>query len=78
MLLNLLKKDKPKRIILVILFDKKSNADAKKIQVDYKGKKLKNKNFLLGYGFDLDELGHNLPAIYEINNAEIKKIIKKS
>lgn len=77
-LLNLLKKDKPKKIILVILFDKRTKVDAKKIKVNYIGKKLKNKNFLLGYGFDLDELGRNLPAIYEINNVEVKKIIKKS
>ena len=61
-ILGELKKEKPKRIIIVSLL-LKPDALQHDIEVDYTGFKVPN-DFLVGYGLDYDGMGRNLKDIY--------------
>ncbi|MDO5609045.1 MAG: adenylate kinase [Capnocytophaga sp.] len=45
----------------------KPEAFKKELKIDYIGFSIPNK-FIVGYGLDYDELGRNLPEIYQLNN----------
>lgn len=69
----------PKRILTCVMVDKKF---ARKVpfEVDYAGYTMHNDAFLVGYGLDYNELGRNLPYIFEATPedvAEMDKINKK-
>lgn len=66
-------KFKPKRIIIVALFDK-INARKIDVQIDYVGHVLKDNRFLLGYGLDYNELCRNVPYVYCADEEEIKRL----
>jgi len=55
---------KPKSIRTVSLLFKRE-VFKKDFQVDYIAKEIPNK-FVLGYGLDYDELGRNLPDLYQL------------
>jgi hypoxanthine phosphoribosyltransferase len=61
-LLEILKKEKPERIIIATLL-LKPDALQYDLDIDYIGFKVPN-NFLVGYGLDYDGLGRNLRDIY--------------
>jgi hypoxanthine phosphoribosyltransferase len=42
----------------------------KTITIDYVAKEIPNK-FVLGYGLDYDELGRNLPDLYQLSEGRI-------
>lgn len=67
---------KPKRIILVALFDKKFRRK-KKVKIDYAGKVLTGDDFLYGYGLDYMEVGRNLPDVYALNEKDVHELNKK-
>jgi len=67
---------RPKRIILVALFDKTYRRKIK-INIDYVGKVLDTDDFLYGYGLDYCELGRNLPEVYGLNQDEVNMLSKK-
>lgn len=47
----------------------KPEAYTKDITIDYIGMEIPNK-FIVGYGLDYDELGRNLPEIYQLNEQQ--------
>ena len=62
--LDMLKDKKPKSVaICSLLF--KPDKFTKNYKVDYIGKSIPNE-FVVGYGFDYDGYGRNLPDIYSI------------
>lgn len=61
-LMEVLKKDKPERIVIATLL-LKPDALQYDFDIDYVGFKVPN-NFLIGYGLDYDGLGRNLRDIY--------------
>lgn len=62
---------RPKRIITCVMVDKKF---ARKVpfEVDYAGFTMENDAFIVGYGLDYNELGRNIPYIYEVTPEEVK------
>ena len=58
-LYDYLKSKNPKTLKICVLLDKKERRK-KSIDVDYTGFEIENK-FVVGYGFDVDEKGRNLP-----------------
>ncbi|WP_336246152.1 hypoxanthine phosphoribosyltransferase [Cognataquiflexum nitidum] len=63
-LLEMIKKESPKKIaIATLLF--KPDALAYPININYIGYEIPNK-FVVGYGLDFDGLGRNLPEIYQL------------
>jgi hypoxanthine phosphoribosyltransferase len=63
-LLELIEKEKPKRIAVASLLVK-PEAIVHKIKIDYIGFEIPNK-FVVGYGMDYDGFGRNLPALYQL------------
>lgn len=63
-LLELIEKQKPKRIAVASLLVK-PEAIVHKIKIDYIGFEIPNK-FVVGYGMDYDGFGRNLPALYQL------------
>lgn len=60
---HLNKNFQPKRIIVCCLFDKEY-ARCENVKIDYVGKVLNEKCFLVGYGLDYNELERNIPYVY--------------
>lgn len=60
----LLKKQNPKHFKIATLF-LKPEAYKKDIKIDYVGIRIPNK-FIVGYGLDYNELGRNLPEVYQL------------
>jgi hypoxanthine phosphoribosyltransferase len=56
----------PKTLKIAVLADKKERRKAE-IKIDYTGFEIENK-FVVGYGFDVDELGRNIPYIGYLEN----------
>lgn len=46
----------------------KPDAYTKDLKIDYVGKPIPNR-FIVGYGLDYDELGRNLPEVYQLNTS---------
>ena len=46
----------------------KPEAYKKDFKIDYVGKPIPNR-FIVGYGLDFDEVGRNLPQVYQLNNS---------
>jgi len=67
---------RPKKIILVALFDKKFRRK-KEVKINYSGKVLTGDDFLYGYGLDYLEVGRNLPNVYALNNEEVHILDEK-
>lgn len=63
---RLLENEKVKQLKIATLFFK-PEAYTKDIPIDYIGMEIPNK-FIVGYGLDYDELGRNLPEIYQLND----------
>lgn len=63
---RLLENEKVKQLKIATLFFK-PEAYTKGIPIDYIGMEIPNK-FIVGYGLDYDELGRNLPEIYQLND----------
>src|SRR5690606_7194108 len=57
-----------KQLKIATLFFK-PEAYTKDIPIDYIGMEIPNK-FIVGYGLDYDELGRNLPEIYQLNEQQ--------
>lgn len=62
---------KPKRILLVTLFDKEA-ARKCDIKIDYCGAKLTENAFLLGYGLDYNEYERNTGYVYTATKEDIE------
>ncbi|CEN38978.1 Adenylate kinase [Capnocytophaga cynodegmi] len=58
---------KVKSLRIATLFFK-PDAYKKDLKIDYVGQPIPNR-FIVGYGLDYDELGRNLPQIYQLNNS---------
>ena len=74
------KSHNPKRVLVCSLFDKKE-ARIANVSVDFVGLELKGRNFLIGYGLDYNELGRNLPYVYNAKPediAEFDSILNRS
>lgn len=63
-LVELIEKEKPKRIAIASLLVK-PDAIVHKIKIDYVGFEIPNR-FVVGYGMDYDGYGRNLPALYQL------------
>lgn len=61
---NLLKTYQPKSVKYATLF-LKPDAYHNEIEISYVGMEIENK-FIVGYGLDYDELGRNLPDVYQL------------
>ena len=57
---------KPKDVKIAVLLDKKERREVE-VDIDYTGFVIPNK-FVVGYGFDVDEIGRNIPYIGYIDN----------
>ncbi|MCQ0111060.1 adenylate kinase [Zhouia amylolytica] len=70
---DLLKKEKVKDLKIVTLFFKPV-AFTKKLKIDYIGKEIPNR-FIVGYGLDYDELGRNLPEVYQLKRKKMINLV---
>lgn len=66
-LLNLFKNEYQPKSVKVASFLLKPEVFEKNFSIDYVAKEIPNK-FVLGYGLDFDELGRNLPDLYQLKN----------
>lgn len=64
-LVDLFQKQNVKVLKIATLFFK-PEAYKKEIKIDYTGISIPNK-FIVGFGLDYDELGRNLPEVYQLN-----------
>ncbi|WP_418262087.1 hypoxanthine phosphoribosyltransferase [Flavobacterium faecale] len=62
---TMLKKQNLKHLKIATLFFK-PDAYKQEIKIDYIGIRIPNK-FIVGYGLDYNELGRNLPEVYQLN-----------
>ena len=72
-LINHVNLNKPEKIIVCSLLDKK-NARQVPVQVDFAGVILEKNDFLIGYGLDYNELERNLPYIYSATPGDVKQL----
>ncbi len=70
-IVELLKNKNPKEVKIAALFYK-PEAYKKDINIDFIGMEIPNK-FIVGYGLDYDELGRNLPEIYQLKEMASNK-----
>ncbi|ETN96708.1 adenylate kinase [Zhouia amylolytica] len=70
---DLLKKEQVKDLKIVTLFFKPV-AFTKKLRIDYIGKEIPNR-FIVGYGLDYDELGRNLPEVYQLKRKKMINLV---
>lgn len=58
----------------VFLVNKTKNRKYPDVKVDYCGVTYNGDKFLIGYGLDYNELLRNVFAVYEMDDADIKKL----
>ena len=74
-LINHVQSHNPKNIYVCTFFNKK---DAREVEVpiDFEGKSLVGKDFLIGYGLDYNELGRNIPYVFAADKEDIARYDK--
>ncbi|UNZ00383.1 adenylate kinase [Zhouia spongiae] len=70
---GLLEKEGVKQLKIATLFFKPV-AYTKKLKIDYIGKEIPNR-FIVGYGLDYDELGRNLPEVYQLKRKKMINLV---
>lgn len=74
-LIEHIKSHDPKNIYVCSLFDKVEAREVD-VQVDFVGKVLEGKDFLIGYGLDYNELCREIPYVFSATNEDIEELDK--
>ncbi len=78
-LVDFLKKKNPKQVKIATFVDKPARRE-KDVKLDYVGKVIKENKFIVGNGFDYNEIGRNIPYVFVPTEEDFKnwdEIVKK-
>lgn len=78
-LVDFLKKKNPKQVKIATFVDKPARRE-KPVQIDYVGKVIEENKFIVGNGFDYNEIGRNIPYVFVPTEEDFKnwdEIVKK-